>query len=101
MLSPDQAAILGTLGGIAFTLMAWAMQYGIMRGRFDELMKNQEKMREEIDEFPKEYVPYRHFQESNKHVEQALGRIEANVSKLTDVIISGLNSTHSRKGKGE
>lgn len=71
-----------------------------MRGAMDATMsalsKRQDEAESKLDSLDEKYVPYRHFDAISKHVEESLRRIEVNVSKLTNFIL-----THSDKVKSD
>lgn len=72
MLTADTAAILGTVAGIAFSLISGAITYGVMQTRIDTMRIELDRLKEEHDGFPDAYVTRREFDASVQVVKELL-----------------------------
>ena len=97
LVSPESAAYVGTAAGFTFSLISYAIGYGVMRANVENLTKRQNDMDQQFDKLDEKFVPFRHFDAFSKQVEESLKRIEKNVGRITEHLLTESIERHSRE----
>ena len=92
LLDADTAAVLGAATGLACAFI----NYGIMKATVSDLQERQKQTDKEIAALGTNFVPYREFQTTSKHLEESLKRIDVSITRLTELILERANNRATR-----